>query len=231
MIKYINILLFLSLSLSANYNVLEIKGQTLSITKNAWPIGTTGIVMHNINEKHQTIMARVEVISQKETTLVKFSPFSDLEQDALPTLQSSISLGDTVQLGWLHDRILVIAPTQSSYQLLQKGQKDKTFINSDLLALHLSKEGHPSPLKSDIQDFCKNYDIGVIQFVIGNTIYKVDAYSFKVLESIKATFPEQEAQVPFFSHVKEIDANWWGEGSDPISNYINYYTELLGETS
>lgn len=233
MIKLLLIFLFLSTTLMAkNYKILEVREHTLLIEKNDWAVGSSGLLIHNVNTQHSTVSSRVEVIShEKNSTTIKFINFDDLKQEALPTLNTKISTNDTVQLGWLHNRVLVIAPTQNSYQLVQKGQQDKTFINSDLFALHLSKEGHPTPLKEDLQSFCRNYDIGIIEFVIADTVYQVDAYTFTVLETIEAKFPQTKQSLPFFSHVKDINADWWGAGSGTLSHYENYYLSLLGVKS
>ena len=129
----------------------------------------------------------------------------------------------------MHDRILLIAPTEASYDLVTTSQKNKTFINADLFAVSISKEGHPSPLKEDFQRFCTDYDVGIIEFVVGQKVFRVDAYAFKVLEKIDVNFPQTKAQVPFYSRVEKIHADMWGEGSDEIKHYESYYLSLLGE--
>ena len=231
MFKHFLVLLFLLTLAEADYKILEVTKEGISIEKTSWPIGTSGIIKHQVNDSHTAITARVEVISHDNKTHLKMLPFQDLYQDALPNLLKTPSTSDLVELGWMHNRVLVISPSQSAYQLLVKSQTDKSFINADLFALALSKEGHPSPLKEDFQLFCKSYDIGVIEFIIGQQIFKVDAHSFKVLEKIAVAFPKADVKVPFFSHLKKINADMWGEGSDEIENYSSYYLTLLGEVS
>jgi len=229
MFKRLSILLFLITLSHADYTITEAHEDTITIEKTSWPIGTSGIILHKINAKHETILARAEVISNNENTQLKILPFTDLIQEALPTLSTIPAVGDTVKLGWMHERVLLVAPTKNTYDQVTASQKDKTFVNSDLFAVAISKEGHPSPLQSDLQSFCLDYDIGVIQFIVGKKIYKVDAYSFKVLEMIEVNFPQEKAQLPFYSRIKEINADMWGEGSDEIEHYENYYLSLLGE--
>ncbi len=231
MFKHFLVLLLLLSLVEASYKILEANKESISIEKTSWPIGTSGIIKHQVNDSHSAIISRVEVISHDAKTHLKVLPFKDLYQDALPNLVKTPTTSDLVELGWMHERVLVISPSQSAYQLLEKSQVGKSFINSDLFALALSKEGHPSPLKEDFQRFCQSYDIGVIEFIIGQQIFKVDAHSFKVLEKITVSFPKADAKLPFFSHLKKVNADMWGEGSDEISNYDSYYLSLLGEVS
>jgi hypothetical protein len=229
MFKKLSLFLLLINFLSADYTITEATEDTVSIEKTAWPVGSSGIIMHKVNDQHQAILARVEVISNETKTQLKILPFKDLFQDALPTLTTEPAVGDTVKMGWLHDRVLLIAPSKKSYDLVRQSQPNKEFIDADFFAVHLSKEGHPSPLKADIQNFCRAYDIGVIEFIIGKQLFKVDANSFKVLEKISVNFPEQKTKVPFYSRLESINADWWGEGSDEIEHYESYYLTLLGE--
>ncbi len=226
--KVLFFLLTLSV-LQANYTITQANKKTVMIEKTSWPVGSSGIIIHPVNSKLQTILARVEVINNENQTELKILPFDDLHQDALPKLVTKPQVGDIVKMGWLHDRVLLIAPSKEIYEMVQASQPNKSFVDSDFFAVHLSKEGHPSPLKEDIQAFCQAYDIGIIQFVVGQKIFKVDANSFKVLEKIEVNFQEQTTQVPFYSHLEKIDADWWGEGSDEIEHYESYYLTLLGE--
>ena len=229
MLKRLSILLLLVSFSHADYTIKQAHEDTLTIEKTNWPIGTSGIVIHKINDQHETILSRVEVISNENQTELKILPFNDLQQEALPTLKTTPTEGDRVRLGWMHERVLLIAPNKKSYNLVIASQKDQTFINSDLFAASISKEGHPSPLKEDFQNFCLDYDIGVIQIIVGKKIFKVDAYSFKVLATIEVDFPEVKAELPFYSLIDDIHADMWGEGSDEIKDYNGYYLSLLGE--
>lgn len=229
MLQRLSILLFLITFSHADYTIIDANEDSVVIEKTTWPVGTSGIILHEINAQHESILARAEVISNEETTTLKILPFTDLKQEALPTLSRVPSIGDSIKLGWMHERALLIAPTQKTYDLITKSQETITFINSDLFAVELSKEGHPSPLKSDFKRFCLDYDIGLIEFIVGNIMYKVDAHSLKLLERIEIDLPKEEAQLPFYSRVKEINADMWGEGSSEIEDYPTYYLSLLGE--
>ncbi len=229
-----NLILFLLLLplwvIAKDHTVTKVEDDTLFIERSEAAVGTSGIVLHKINESYETILARVEVMANEaNVTKLKVVAFEDLFQEALPKLKMKPSVGDRVRLEWMHDRVLLIAPSQESYQIVSSAQRDKSFVNSDLFAVKLSREGHPSPLKEDFQNFCADYNIGVVQLIIGKKLYKVDCYSFKVLERIDVDFPDTETKVPFYSRVKEINADWWGEGSDEITDYPAYYKKLLGE--
>lgn len=229
MSKKLSILLLFMGLLQADYPILDITKEGVSIEKTAWPIGSSGVIIRHVNNKHEAILARVEVIQNNEKTQLKILDFTDLDQDALPTLTTKPTTKDRVKMGWLHDRILLIAPNKKSYHLVAKAQKNKTFIDPDMFAVHISTQGHPSVIEKDLKNFCKAYDVGIVEFIIDKQLFKVDANSFKVLEKIAVDFPKEKTQVPFYTRLKDFNADWWGEGSGEIENYKEYYLSLLGE--
>ena len=38
---------------------------------------------------------------------------------------------------------------------------------------------------------------------------------------------QDSVKLPFYSRVEEIDANWFGDGSDELEEYAPHYYELL----
>lgn len=208
------------------------KADSDSIEINSQPInkGVSAIVIHRINDSFEMIVARALVVNSAEGKVtLSIKPFKDLSQEALPHLNTHPVVGDTVVVPWLYQRSLLVTPTLSSYSTLSASQSGVTFIHPDIFAAHLSKEGHPSPLKADFQDFCRQYDVGLLQFAVKSTLYKVDCNSFAVVGKEKIGETSGKQQLPFYSRIKEIDADWWGEGSDPVKDYEKYYLKLLGE--
>jgi hypothetical protein len=69
--------------------------------------------------------------------------------------------------------------------------------------------------------------VGLIYFYLNQNLYTVDAKSFRVLNISKASFTQEKVQLPFYTRVKEINANWWGAGSNELKVYAPYYYSLL----
>ncbi|MDH5464976.1 MAG: plasminogen-binding N-terminal domain-containing protein [Thiovulaceae bacterium] len=222
--------LFSTLLLANDYEVVTVTDDVLHIKADDVKIGTSGVVVHKVNGTFETIVSRVEVTKLKNgLAILKMVPFTDLEQEALPRLDTKPAVGDMVKLNWLHQRVLVVASTLNAYSTLTIPRDGVTFIHPDIFAAHLSYEGHPSPLKEDFQSFCQQFDVGMVQIAVENQLFSVDCHSFVVLETKEIKVSDAKKQKPFYTRIKEIDADWWGEGSDPIVDYNKYYLKLLGQ--
>lgn len=229
----IGLMLLTAVFASNTYEVSSVKGKMITVNdaqnKEDLFVGSTAVIVRKIGAKYETIVSKavVKSIGTKDVTLL-LKKYDGLEQDALPMLKTKVRVGDEVHLNWMHERVLIIAPTLTSYTHYKIKFQDKTIINSDLFASFLSKNGHPSPLKSDFTAFCKEYDIGLIMFETSNTNYWVDCDNFANLHLEKVKQTGNDVQVPFYSRIRSIDANWWGEGHDVVKNYTKYYTKLIG---
>ncbi|KIM11005.1 MAG: hypothetical protein KU37_07795 [Sulfuricurvum sp. PC08-66] len=220
-------MVMISTILASNAALVErVSGKTFEV-KAQGAVGMSAVVMRTIGN-YESIIASAQVVEAKEDTLtLKTTPFEALAQGALPSYEAPVAEGDTVYLGWMYERVLLIAPTVSSYTQLSSDTQ-KLFTHSDMFAAFLSKIGHPSPLKEDFQTFCRTYDLGLLQFAIAQKLYEVDCNTFAVVASHDIEEAKGEKMLPFYSRVQSIDANWWGEGSARIKEFERYYLELLG---
>ena len=63
------------------------------------------------------------------------------------------------------------------------------------------------------------------------SIISVDCQSFKILENKSTSIVQKDVQLPFYTRVPNILANWFGEGSDEMEEYSPYYIELLAQNN
>ena len=97
----------------------------------------------------------------------------------------------------------------------------------DLFATILSFRGHPTPLKSDFDAMGVATSVGLLFIYLDKKVYMLDIKSFKILSISDAPLVQDSVKLPFYSRVEEIDANWFGEGSDVLEAYEPHYYGLL----
>jgi len=200
--------------------------KTLSNTQ----VGMYGVVSHWFDKSHSIALSWVEIKKiDGDITTLKLTPILALEQSALPNGTWEPKIGDDVVIGYNYQRALLIAPTPSIYRKITSYHRDRTWIHPDVFASHLSYNGHPSPLKEDFTSMCRQNNIGTIAFMFDKSIITVDCQTFKILKNKSTSVQSKESQVPFYSRVPNIEANWFGDGSNEIEDYDRYYINLLVE--
>jgi len=197
-------------------------------------IGLSGVVVHTINDTHSIILKRAEVLSfdkEKKLATIQLSEYNELQNDALPKSEYQVSSKDHVVLAIAYKRALLIAPTEEIYHKVTK-RVQLEWVDSDFFATFLSAHGHPTPLIEDFRAMSDSYSVGLFIIYLNNKLYTVDAQSFKILSESDALFDKQAEKMiklPFYSHIDEIEANWFGEGSSELKAYAPYYKALLKE--
>ncbi len=233
--KYIFVLLFLVSGLFASMvksKVVSIDEQNKTLTINIKKInvGMSGFVVHQFAPTHSSILKNVTVIGFDEkngVATLKMSKYDDLVHSALPKGKWKVKVGDTVTLAYAYSRALLIAPTEKIYYRITKSATSVQWVHSDLFATILSLAGHPTPLKTDFETMAKSLSVGLIFFYLDKKLYTVDIRSFKILNISSAPLNQDGMKLPFYSRIDEIDAAWWGEGSDELEDYAPYYYELM----
>ncbi len=196
-------------------------------------IGVSGFAVHTIAQNHTSILKNVVVIDFDETTNIatlKMMDFKTLRNNALPVGQWKIVKGDMVELAFGYSRALLIAPSEEIYHRISKAVNIQ-WIHPDLFATVLSFRGHPTPLKEDFEAMGISSSVGLLFIYLDQKLYTVDIQSFKILKISDAPLTQDSVKLPFYSRVDEIDANWFGEGSDELEEYEPHYYELLVESN
>lgn len=213
--------------------VSAVDGNTLTAAtpEGALP-GMYGVLLHWFDAEHSVALSWVEITTiEGEVTTLKTSPIHALEQSALPSGNWAPKAGDELILGYNYQRALLIAPNASIYKKITQHHSEREWVHPDIFATVLSSRGHPTPLREDFAYACSTNNIGVLTFVFEQSVLSLDCQSFKILDNRSSTETISEEQLPFYSRVPHIEANWFGEGSDELEAYAPYYIELIAENN
>jgi hypothetical protein len=195
-------------------------------------VGMYGAVVRWFDDKHSTALSWVEVKSiEGEKTILSMIPIRALEQSALPSGNWTPRVGDEVVLGYNYHRALLIAPNPSIYKKITSYHTERQWVHPDIFASVISSKGHPTPLREDFSYACRANNIGVVYFMFDKSIMTLDCHSFKILQNKSTSVKSTEQQLPFYTRVPHIEANWFGEGSDELEEYDAYYIELIAENN
>lgn len=205
-----------------------------TIKINKIDIGMSGFISHHIDDSHSVILKNIEVISfDKESKIatLKMSPYDALRNNSLPIGRWSVKVGDTAILAFGYTRGILIAPNDEIYYRITRSIKDLQWIHPDIFATILSFNGHPTPLREDFTKLSIATSVGLVFFFLDEKLYTADSKSFKILNVTDAPLKQTKTKLPFFSRVDEIEANWFGDGSNELEVYEAYYFELLSEAN
>ncbi|MFK5938497.1 MAG: plasminogen-binding N-terminal domain-containing protein [Sulfurimonas sp.] len=234
--KYIFLMLVVAFELSAGVLkspilTLEKDNSVATIKVDKIDLGMSGFISHQIASNHSSILKNAVVIAyDKESKIatLALSDYNGLKNNSLPTGEWKVSVGDTVLLAYAYSRAFLVAPSEEIYHQLSKSVKIQ-WIHPDIFATILSFRGHPTPLKSDFTALSISNAVGLLFIYLDQKVFMLDARSFKILSINDAPLVQDSVKLPFYSRVEEIDANWFGDGSDELQEYEPHYYELLVE--
>ena len=196
--------------------------------------GVSGFVVRHFTKEHSAIIANAVVTAYDEAAGVvdvALSEYTGLRQNSLPHGTWTPAAGDEVVLAFAYGRGILLAPTREIYRKLTERITSVDWMHPDTLATYLSYLGHPTPLKKDLAGFCNVATTGLLFIYLDDSLLTVDCQSLSVLQITKGDLTYKAPQLPFFSRVETIDANWFGEGSDTLESYEPYYLQLLVENN
>jgi hypothetical protein len=205
----------------------------VSINIESIDVGVSGFVVHEIDKGHTAILKNATVSSFDEKSKiakVTISEFNGFSNSALPDGKWSVKVGDSVILAFGYTRGLLIAPNEEIYYRVTKNSKLQ-WVHPDIFATILSFNGHPTPLRSDFSEMSSSTSVGLVFIYLDKKVYTLDAKSFKILAITDAELEDSEVNLPFYTRVPEIDAAWWGEGSEELDAYEPHYYKLIIEAN
>ncbi len=233
-----SIFLFLLIVFSLQANVIKApllsvdeNGERATIKLEKIDLGVSGFIVHTITQNHTSILKNVHVIAyDKESKIatLKMADYDALRNNALPNGKWKPVVGDMVELAFGYSRALLIAPSEEIYHRITTSVQTQ-WIHVDLFATVISYRGHPTPLKEDFEAMSIASSVGLLFIYLDKKLYTVDIKSFTILTISDAPLTQDSVQLPFYSRVEHIEANWFGEGSDELEEYEPHYYELLVE--
>jgi hypothetical protein len=235
LIKLLSLFLIFTLSLFAGViktPVLSVDhvSNVVTVKVNKIDIGVSGFLVQRLSQRTSTILKTLEVIDYNEKTSIatlRMTEFDALNQNSLPTGNWNVEVGDIAVLAYGYSRALLIAPNEDIYYRITKATSQVHWVHPDIFTAILSFNGHPTPLQKDFIDMSNATAIGLVFFYINQKLFTVDAQSMTVLNISDAALNQTELQLPFYSRINEIDAAWFGEGSDRLKEYEPHYCKLL----
>ncbi|MBL0686658.1 MAG: plasminogen-binding N-terminal domain-containing protein [Sulfurospirillum sp.] len=234
----IGIFLISSHSLSAksifnefSTKILNIEGETAIIQdSNDIVIGSSGIIVHTFENNISTIIAHANVIKKDgNRATIEFGEYKYLTQIAFPKSGITPAIGDKITLNYLYKRVLMVVPSYEIYEKVKKQFEGISWIHPDIVGAYLAKELKPNPNKKNFQKMCRINSAGLIFFALNNSSYFVDCNNFKVVKELKTDLIIKKAEVPFYTRVKEIKANWMNWNSTYIEDYDTHYRKMIGK--
>lgn len=196
--------------------------------------GVSGFVLHHFTPEHSAVIANAVVSNYDDasgTLTVALSEYTGLRQNSLPKGNWEPRIGDEVILAFAYSRGVMVAPTRQIFTKLSEQIGTVEWMHPDTLATYLSYRGHPTPLKEDLAGFCGVATTGLLFVYLKDSLFMLDCQSLGLLQISTAGLAYDTPQLPFFSRVEQIDANWFGAGSGTIENYDEYYLQLLVENN
>nr|WP_321267648.1 plasminogen-binding N-terminal domain-containing protein [uncultured Sulfurimonas sp.] len=233
--KYIILVLALALELLAGVVIsplvsVDEKNEIATIEIEKIDVGMSGFISHKIADGHSVILKNIEVISFDKTSkiaMLKMNPYDALKNNALPNGKWTPKVGDEAILAFGYTRGILISPSEDIYHRITRSVKNLQWVHPDIFATILSFNGHPTPLREDFSKFSIATSVGLVFIYLDEKLFTVDAKSFKILTISEAKLKQDSTQLPFYTRVEEIDAAWWGEGSNELESYEPYYYEVL----
>jgi hypothetical protein len=196
--------------------------------------GVSGFVVRHFTKEHSAIIADAVTTGYDDTNgmlTVALSPYTGLKQNFLPTGEWKPQAGDELILAFAYTRGVLIAPTREVYRTLTDKIKTVDWVHPDALATFLSFRGHPTPLQKDLSNFCTLATTGLLFIYLDDSLFTLDCQSMRLLQISKGSVAYTDPQLPFYSRLEKIGANWFGEGSGRLDAYAPYYLELMVENN
>lgn len=171
-------------------------------------IGQSGIIQHRYKNGNEIIISSAYVISSNaNSSIVKFIPFLDLSQNAIPTSNRVVANDDIFTLNYMYDQSLLITPNIDAFRSVRSKFTDNNFVHSDIFGAYLKSEYRPLPSRKMIQEFAISQNMGTIFIVIKSDLYVIDSRTFAILNKQKIANISSKTQMPFYTRVENIESN------------------------
>lgn len=203
-------------------------GATISIGN--LKVGQSGIVSHRYEDGQELIVSNAYVVSSDaNSSKLKFLPFLDLKQNAIPTSKAKAQNGDRIILNYMYRKSLLIAPSRDAFQVAREKFTTNTFLHADVFASKLKTINQPLPTRKTIQEFAIEQNLGTIFFIIKNKAFVIDAKTFAVLDAKTLTYNYLDTEkMPFYTRVENIEESVVKGMWDKIKSF-KFISNIFGD--
>lgn len=189
--------------------VSDVTGNTITL-KQAFPVnGMSGVIIHNYGNDLQAITRRIE---QENPNSIKQLSHDVIHHENLPTIKTPVTVGDQVIGGYLYENVLLLAPDAATYAKIT-ASSNKNWIHPDIFALFLAKQGDQVPTKSNLRDFAKTYQVGLIYIVNKDSAKLLDPISGKIVGKKALSNLPEKGEAPFFMRFDEIESGMFSSSN------------------
>ena len=121
--------------------ILNVTDEGATINVGNLRVGQSGIVQHFYENNRTLIVANAYVTSSNPTaSTLKFLPFTDLKQNALPTSNRKPETGDVIIMNYMYDASLIIAPSQDAFSATREKYKNNNSYTLTSLQQNLKQQ-------------------------------------------------------------------------------------------
>ena len=209
--------------------ITSIQNSSATIPLKNIQVGQTGIIIHKTKQNHMIIVGSgVVTKSNNINSTIQLLPAYLLNQPAIPTTKLKPQKHDIFILRHLYNTSLLIVPNLDAKQAVKNIYKKQNFLSEDFFATYLKIHQNPVPSKKDIQQFCKENQIGTIFIVVKKQLYILDAMTFNLLDTQYLDINNSKTNVPFFTNIKDIKKGFWDFlDRSKIEDYNSYYKAMI----
>jgi len=224
--KIVFFILFSSLSLfadglpnSSQATVTKVSNGTIELSSNI-PAGMSGIVIHNYGNKLSAITHDAISLGNQKASIQEHSAISHKN---IPSIQTEISVGDTVVFGNFYKNVLLIAPNQRSYSQITS-QFKRTWIHPDVFAVHFMDQGETVLSMESFKQFAQENQIGLV-LVAGQTeLFIIDPNSQRIIGKRALNLNTNDVMTPFYARFQQTDTSIFGLDR----TYVPYFQSVAG---
>jgi hypothetical protein len=199
-------------------SITQIDKKSISLST-PFPVnGMSGVVIHDYGNQVEAVTSRVIQNTTEDTRIVHDDIVS---HEKLPTINTTVVVGDKVMGGYLYNNVLLLAPDAKTYIDITTSTH-KNWIHPDLYALFLTTHGDNVPTKENLKIFAETYQLGLIYIVTQNSAKLLDPISGHIIKQKSMTNLPEKGKAPFFMRFDEIDSGLFSK-----DNTKSYY-EIMG---
>ena len=200
--------------------ITSVNGKSISLSQSLPRNGMSGVVVHNYGNEIEAITSRVV---QDQNGGISLISDDIIKHEKLPTINTKVSVGDTILGGYLYNNILLLTPDAKTYADITT-TNHKNWIHPDLYALFLEEYGDNVPTKANLKSFAKAYQVGLIYIVANGTAKLLDPISGQIVGQKQLSGLPSKGKAPFYMRFTEIDSGIFS--SDNTKSYYKLMESL-----
>jgi len=180
------------------------------------PAGMSGIIIHDYGNGLSAITHSTISLGNGKASV---EPYTAILHKNIPSIQTTVTVGDNVIFGNFYNNALIIAPNQTVYQQIKEKFK-RTWIHPDTFALDFMQEGDTKISMEVLERFAKKNQVGLVLVVASDRLLIIDPISKKIIGSTALKTNPNSAKTPFYARFKQINLSVFGTSDKTFTPYF-----------